>query len=45
MQHIPYICRDIYLPIGNWRDEVDNAHPVYTGPLWILAYPYYISFL
>ncbi len=25
--------------IGMWRDEVDPAHPVYTGPIWLEAYP------
>jgi hypothetical protein len=24
---------------GMWRDEVDPAHPVYTGPVWLEAYP------
>lgn len=24
---------------GIWRDEVDPTHPVYTGPIWLEAYP------
>ncbi|XP_046460215.1 myogenesis-regulating glycosidase-like isoform X3 [Daphnia pulex] len=33
------VTKDIYLPKGLWRDEVDPAHPVYTGPIWLEAYP------
>ncbi|XP_049791319.1 myogenesis-regulating glycosidase-like [Schistocerca nitens] len=32
-------ARDIYLPKGNWRDEVDPAHPVIEGPTWLRKYP------
>lgn len=24
---------------GIWRDEVDPTHPLYTGPIWLEAYP------
>lgn len=30
--------RNIYLPIGSWRDEADPTHPVYQGPLWLNNY-------
>ena len=33
-----HFYRDIYLPVGKWRDEVDPNHQVYTGPIWIRAY-------
>ncbi len=33
------VSRDIYLPRGLWRDEVDPLHPIFTGPLWIRGYP------
>lgn len=31
--------RDIYLPVGTWRDEADPAHPTYAGPIWLTSYP------
>ncbi|XP_049813511.1 myogenesis-regulating glycosidase-like [Schistocerca nitens] len=31
--------RDIYLPKGYWRDEVDPEHPTIRGPTWLYAYP------
>ncbi|XP_046997852.1 myogenesis-regulating glycosidase-like [Schistocerca americana] len=31
--------RDIYLPTGYWRDEVDPEHPTIRGPTWLYAYP------
>lgn len=33
------VTKDIYLPKGQWRDEVDPSHPVYTGPMWLESYP------
>ena len=33
------VSRDIYLPSGQWRDEADPLHPIYTGPLWLRNYP------
>ena len=33
------VVRDIYLPRGQWYDEVDPDHPTYTGPLWLRDYP------
>lgn len=30
--------RDIYLPVGNWRDEADPQHEVHTGPKWLNGY-------
>ncbi|XP_049837155.1 myogenesis-regulating glycosidase-like [Schistocerca gregaria] len=30
--------RDIYLPVGQWRDEVDPEHPIYRGPRWLYSY-------
>ncbi|XP_049939047.1 myogenesis-regulating glycosidase-like [Schistocerca serialis cubense] len=31
--------RDIYLPKGTWRDEVDPEHPTIEGPTWLRDYP------
>jgi alpha-glucosidase (family GH31 glycosyl hydrolase) len=31
--------RDIYLPIGTWRDEVLNDDTKYEGPIWLRDYP------
>lgn len=33
------VSRDIYLPAGTWKDEVDTAHATYTGPVWLRDYP------
>ncbi len=33
------VTKDVYLPTGLWRDEVDPEHPLYTGPIWLQAYP------
>jgi alpha-glucosidase (family GH31 glycosyl hydrolase) len=33
------VSRDVYLPSGQWRDEADPLHPIYTGPLWLRNYP------
>ena len=33
------VSRDIYLPVGTWRDEADPAHPTYVGPTLISSYP------
>ncbi|XP_047004434.1 myogenesis-regulating glycosidase-like [Schistocerca americana] len=32
------VSRDIYLPEGRWRDEVDPEHPVIQGPTWLHGY-------
>ncbi|XP_049813570.1 myogenesis-regulating glycosidase-like [Schistocerca nitens] len=37
--------RDIYLPKGYWRDEVDPEHPTIRGPTWLYAYPAPLSTL
>ncbi|CAH0388132.1 unnamed protein product [Bemisia tabaci] len=31
--------RDIYLPSGEWRDEVKADKPVIKGPVWLRDYP------
>ena len=31
--------RDIYLPLGLWRDESDMSHPLIAGPIWLKNYP------
>nr|XP_018910486.1 PREDICTED: uncharacterized family 31 glucosidase KIAA1161-like [Bemisia tabaci] len=31
--------RDIYLPKGQWREEVKPDRPVVTGPTWLRNYP------
>lgn len=33
------VSRDIYLPKGHWRDEVDPSHQVYHGKQWLRDYP------
>ncbi|XP_049764874.1 myogenesis-regulating glycosidase-like [Schistocerca cancellata] len=33
------VSRDIYLPSGNWTDEVDPEHPIIEGPIWLTNYP------
>ena len=30
--------RDIYLPAGTWRDEVDPDHEEHAGPKWLRGY-------
>ena len=30
--------RDIYLPRGTWRDEVDPNHEEHEGPKWLRGY-------
>jgi hypothetical protein len=36
---IYFFFKQIVSNEGLWRDEVDPAHPVYTGPIWLEAYP------
>ena len=33
------ITRDIYLPRGQWLDEVDSEHPIIVGPVCLYDYP------
>ncbi|XP_049791625.1 myogenesis-regulating glycosidase-like [Schistocerca nitens] len=39
------ISRDIYLPTGNWTDEVDPEHPIIEGPVWLTNYSAPLSVL